>query len=84
MLGVVFHLLQRVFHYFKPQTVWHWKCCSLCDMRHVTVSNHIQSRKPSASSFALGGWDVSATSNPRRFEWVKMNRDRRCSETHSH
>ena len=27
----------------------------------------------SASSFSLGGLDVSATSSPKRFEWVKMN-----------
>ena len=26
----------------------------------------------SASSFSLGGFDVSATSGPKRFEWVKM------------
>ena len=29
----------------------------------------------SASSFSLGGLDVSATSSPKRFEWVKMNLD---------
>ena len=29
----------------------------------------------SASSFSLGGLDVSATSNPKRLEWVKMNLD---------
>ena len=29
----------------------------------------------SASSFSLGGLDVSATSGPKRFEWVKMNLD---------
>ena len=29
----------------------------------------------SASSFSLGGFDVSATSSPKRFEWVKMHLD---------
>ena len=29
----------------------------------------------SANSFSLGGLDVSATSSPKRFEWVKMNLD---------
>ena len=29
----------------------------------------------SASSFSLGGLDVSATSSPKRFEWVKTNLD---------
>ena len=29
----------------------------------------------SASPFSLGGSDVSATSRPKRFEWVKMNLD---------
>ena len=29
----------------------------------------------SASSFSLGVLDVSATSSPKQFEWVKMNRD---------
>ena len=29
----------------------------------------------SASSISLGGVDVSATSSPKRFEWVKMNLD---------
>ena len=29
----------------------------------------------SGSSFSLGGLDVSATSSPKRFEWVKMNLD---------
>ena len=34
-----------------------------------------QSYDTSASSFSLGGLDVSATSWPKRFEWVKMNLD---------
>ena len=34
-----------------------------------------QSYNTSASSFSLGGLDVSATSSPKRFEWVKMNLD---------
>ena len=29
----------------------------------------------SASSFSLGVLDVSATSSPKQFEWVKMNLD---------
>ena len=29
----------------------------------------------SASSFSIGGLDVSAKSSPKRFEWVKMNLD---------
>ena len=29
----------------------------------------------SASSFSPGGLDVSASSNPKRLEWVKMNLD---------
>ena len=29
----------------------------------------------SASSFSLGGLDVSATISPKRFEWAKMNLD---------
>ena len=32
-----------------------------------------QTYDTSASSFSLGGLDVSATSSPKRFEWVKMN-----------
>ena len=42
-------------HFFKPQTVWHWLCCSHCDMRHVaTVSNHIQNpKKPSCPDAQL-------------------------------
>ena len=28
-----------------------------------------------ASSFSLGGLDVSGTSSPKRFEWMKMNLD---------
>ena len=34
-----------------------------------------QAYDTSASSFSLGGLDVSATSSPKRFEWVKMNLD---------
>ena len=34
-----------------------------------------QTYDTSASSFSLGGLDVSATSGPKRFEWVKMNLD---------
>ena len=34
-----------------------------------------QTNDTSASSFSLGGLDVSATSSPMRFEWVKMNLD---------
>ena len=34
-----------------------------------------QTYDTSASSFSLGGLDVSATSSPKRFEWVKMNLD---------
>ena len=34
-----------------------------------------QTYDTSASSFPLGGLDVSATSRPKRFEWVKMNLD---------
>ena len=30
--------------------------------------------------FPLGGLDVSATSSPKRFEWVKMNLGAGCSE----
>ena len=29
----------------------------------------------SASSFSLGGFDLGATSSPKRFEWLKMNLD---------
>ena len=29
----------------------------------------------SESSFSLGSFDLSAMSNPKRFEWVKMNLD---------
>ena len=29
--------------------------------------------------FSLVGWDVSATSSPKRFEWVKMNLETGCS-----
>ena len=32
-----------------------------------------QTYDTSASSFSLGGLDVSATSSPKGFEWVKMN-----------
>ena len=40
-----------------------------------------QTYDTSASSFSLGGLDVSATSSPKRFEWVKMNLDTGgCSE----
>ena len=34
-----------------------------------------QTYDTSAGSFSLGGLDVSATSSPKRFEWVKMNMD---------
>ena len=34
-----------------------------------------QTYDTSASSFSLGGLDVSATNSPKRFEWVKMNLD---------
>ena len=34
-----------------------------------------QTNDTSASSFSLGGLDVSATSSPKRFEAVKMNMD---------
>ena len=34
-----------------------------------------QTYDTSASSFSLGGLDISATSSPKRFEWVKMNLD---------
>ena len=34
-----------------------------------------QTYDTSACSFSLGGLDVSATSSPKRFEWVKMNLD---------
>ena len=34
-----------------------------------------QTYDTSASSLSLGGLDVSATSSPKRFEWVKMNPD---------
>ena len=34
-----------------------------------------QTYDTSASSFSLGGLDVSATSCPKRFEWVNMNQD---------
>ena len=33
----------------------------------------------SASSFSLGCLDVSVTSSPKRFEWVKMNLDTRAA-----
>ena len=36
-----------------------------------------QTYDTSASSFSLGGFDVSATSGPKRFEGVKMNLDTR-------
>ena len=35
----------------------------------------------SASSFSLGGLDVSGTSSPKRFEWVKICRDSRYGQT---
>ena len=34
-----------------------------------------QTYDTSGSSFKLGGLNVSATSSPHRFEWVKMNLD---------
>ena len=34
-----------------------------------------QTYDTSASSISLGGVDVSATSSPKLFEWVKMNLD---------
>ena len=34
-----------------------------------------QTYDTSAGSFSLGGLDVSATSGPKQFEWVKMNLD---------
>ena len=34
-----------------------------------------QTKDTSASSFSLGGLDVSGTSSPKRFEWMKMNLD---------
>ena len=34
-----------------------------------------QTYDTSASSFSLGGLDVSATSSPKRFQWAKMNLD---------
>ena len=34
-----------------------------------------QTHDTSASSVSHGGLDVSATSSPKRFEWVKMNLD---------
>ena len=34
-----------------------------------------QTYDTSASSFSLGGLDVSATSSPKRFKWVKMSLD---------
>ena len=34
-----------------------------------------QTYDPFANSFSLGGLDVSATSSPKRFDWVKMNLD---------
>ena len=34
-----------------------------------------QTYDTSASSFSLGGLDVSAISSPKRFQWVKMNLD---------
>ena len=39
-----------------------------------------QTYDTSASSFSLGGLDVSATSSPMRFEWVKMNLDTGAAE----
>ena len=40
-----------------------------------------QTYDTSASSFSLGGLDVSATSSPKRFERVKMNLEHgSCSE----
>ena len=38
-----------------------------------------QTYDTSASSFSLGGLDVSATSRPKRFEWVKMILDTRAA-----
>ena len=32
-------------------------------------------RDTSTNSLSLGGLDVSATSSPKRFEWVEMNLD---------
>ena len=34
-----------------------------------------QTYDTSASSFSLGRLDVTATSSPKRFEWVRMNLD---------
>ena len=51
-----------VLHFFKPQTVWHWQCCSHCDTRHVaTVSNHIQNKNmamklPTTSPYSRKVW----------------------------
>ena len=38
-----------------------------------------QTYDASANSFSLGGVDVSTTSSPKRFEWVKMNQDIRAA-----
>ena len=50
-------LFEGARHFFKPQTVWHWLCCSHCDMRHLaTVSNRIPKQKPNvrvALSFSV-------------------------------
>ena len=43
-----------------------------------------QTYDTSASSFLRGGLDVSATSSPKRFEWVNMNLDTGAAVTHYH
>ena len=45
----------------RSSVAWHEECEQTYDT--------------SASSFSLGGLDVSATSSPKRFEWAKMNLD---------
>ena len=42
-----------------------------------------QTYDTSASSFSLGGLDVSATSSPKRFQWAKMNLGHRSCSKHN-
>ena len=44
-------------------------------MTGVLLDGTEQTYDTSASSFSLGGLNVSATSSPKRIEWVKMNLD---------
>ena len=60
-------------------TSWNdgWNCDEWSDdwSSFVWHEGWEQTHDTSASSFSLGGLDATATSSPRRFDWVKMNLD---------